>query len=383
MKKYIMGLITFVMLLFMATAASAMTQVEWNQQCRYKMAGQATLYDCFFTEPDDTATSTDLSYTFEAFGTLASGTYISVIGEEIQGKREIAYFSAAEGVQYGFVDVGQYVSATVKVTGTNGVKYTIPELCWQNPDAVRAVLGGKYSAEELQALIDGMMSSDKAEAGDSGRNFSAAVSIGNVTFLWTDESGEEQPVAMKRLGLVNSVIVLNGEEMTVPTSELKWEADVKPEQAMATIYAPKSGASSLRAKSSSKGKVITKCKTNRIVLVLKSGKNYSKVYYDGMVGYVLTSALRFYPVGGVQEAEAGDGASEIRSGWISFRGKLKSRNTINIRMNGKNGSRILGDYIAGTPVTVFSQSGKWSEIEVDGYRAFILSEYVTLDAEAE
>ena len=114
---------------------------------------------------------------------------------------------------------------------------------------------------------------------------------------------------------------------------------------------------------------------NRTVLVLSVGKSYAKVYCDGLVGYVRNSSLTFCPVGGVKEGE-----SAPVPGWVSFRGRLNSKNTVNIRQRGKNGSRILADFIAGTPVMVFSQSDRWAEIDVGGYRAFILNEYLTLDS---
>lgn len=374
MKKCLLGFLLFVLMMAAATAG-AVSLVEWNQNCYSKVQGETTLYDCYADEGDPAA-PTDITYTFESFGTLAAGSYVNVLGSAIDGKREISYWD--NGKQYAWVNASSIVSASVTVTASDGKKYTIPEACWQNPDAIRAVFCDKYSGDVIEAIIDGMLNGNAPAGGGTGGSALPA-SLGSVSFTWVDESGEEQPVAMKRLGLVNSVIVLKKEQLTVPTSELRWEADVRPEQAMAVIKAPKSGTATLRNKASSRGKGITKCKTNRIVLVLSSGKNYSKIYYDGMVGYVLTSALKLYPVGGVAEAKDGGEPVTLQTGWISFRGKLKSRNTINIRMNGKNGSRILGDYIAGTPIVIFGQDDKWTEIEVDGYRAFILTEYVTLD----
>ena len=175
-------------------------------------------------------------------------------------------------------------------------------------------------------------------------------------------------------GTAVSEIRIGGETLTVPTTSLRWGSTAPEDNQLAVITAPKGGEAALRAKASSKGQVLKKCQTNRIVLVLSVGKSYARVYCDGLVGYIRNSSLTFYPVGGVKE-----GGSAPTPGWVSFRGRLNSKNTVNIRQNGKNGSRILTDFIAGTPVMVFSQTDRWAEIDVGGYRAYILNEYLTLD----
>ena len=210
-------------------------------------------------------------------------------------------------------------------------------------------------------------------AGSSG--WTDPQSAGTMTLTLMDEDGTEQPVTLLTLGTAVSEIQLGSDKMTVPTASLRWGSTAPEDKQLAVITAPKGGEAALRAKASSRGQVLQKCQTNRIVLVLSVGKSYARVYCDGLVGYIRNSSLTFLPAGGVKEGE-----SAPIPGWISFRGRLNSKNTVNIRQSGKNGSRILTDFIAGTPVMVFSQSGRWAEIDVGGYRAYILNEYLTLDS---
>ena len=71
-------------------------------------------------------------------------------------------------------------------------------------------------------------------------------------------------------------------------------------------------------------------------------------------------------------------ASIVNSG-NSYLGKY-FKMTDNIHMNGKNKSRILEDLPCGTQMTVFSTTEDgWTEIEADGWHAWILSQYVTYD----
>ena len=246
-----------------------------------------------------------------------------------------------------------------------------------NDALLRRSIALRYSAEEVDIVLAALSGGgDGGEGTGSGsKDWTAPQSVETMTLTLVDEDGEEQPVTLLTLGTAVSEIKADGEKLTVPTASLRWGSTAPEDKQLAVITAPKSGEAALRTKASSKGQVLKKCQTNRIVLVLSVGKSYAKVYCDGLVGYVRNSSLTFCPVGGVKEGE-----SAPVPGWVSFRGRLNSKNTVNIRQSGKNGSRILADFIAGTPVMVFSQSDRWAEIDVGGYRAFILNEYLTLDS---
>lgn len=366
MKRY-MAVLVMLLVMLTAATAQAMTDFEWSLRCLYKTAGTTTLYDCYAV--DATATNTDLSgYRFEPRGTLEGGTYIGMASLGIGDKAEIMYYS--NGVKmYAYIDRSSVASASVTVKASNGESYAVPEVCYANPDTWETVLTRQFGEEHARVLIDSM----KYGTGTVGKG-STKVSAEKIGVYYVDENGEEKPVTIDTLGTAVSVIVLNKEKVTVPTADLRWETKAREDQMLAVVKAHKSGKASLRAKASTKGKVIEKVTTNRIVLVVEKGKTFTKVIHEGQVGYIINTALTYYPVGGVK-----DGEPAAQPGWVSFRGRLKSGNTVNIRQNGKNGSRILTDFKAGTPIMVFGQDKRWSEIEVGGYRAYILNEYVTLD----
>lgn len=380
MKKAL-ALLVMLCIMLAAGSALALTEMEWNLRCSYKLIGNATLYDCYVDE--DEASGTDLrisylNYRFEPVGSLPAGSYVKISDLGFGGKKEIIYYSNGATL-YAYVDEGLVGNAFVTVKVSSGKNYGVPEVCYANPDTWYMVLSEKFGSATAEEIIAAIQSGGSAEEGGSGSGSGSSggytkPKTQTATVRMVDENGEEQPVTLVTLGTAVSVVKCDKEKITIPTADLRWDTSADADEMLAVIKAHKSGKASLRVKASSKSTCIEKITTNRIVLVLEKGKTFTKVLHEGTVGYIINTALTYYPVGGVAEGE-----DAPKPGWVSFRGKLNSRNTVNIRQNGKNGSRILTDFIAGTPIMVFSQDERWSEIDVGGYRAYILNEYVTLD----
>lgn len=176
------------------------------------------------------------------------------------------------------------------------------------------------------------------------------------------------PVSVVYVGLARSMIKIGSSELMVNTCDLAWSTEASANQVLAVVDANKAGYAALRANTSTKSFILDHCITGKVVRVLATGKNWTKVDYEGMRGYVLTSSLKFYP-------------NVIRSyeiGQIAYEGRTTGRSTINIRANNKNNSRILGNYVLGTPLTIFSRDEKWCEVDVAGWHCYILTEYVSL-----
>lgn len=192
-----------------------------------------------------------------------------------------------------------------------------------------------------------------------------------MDFYLVMADGSLEYVEMLSAGTVYSQVRLHGEKEYVETALLCYETDEVPdEMRYAMINAQKSGYATMHASDSARSSVINRIMTNRVALVLDVGKKYTKVYVDGCVGYFQTSSLTFLP---------GNSAATLLAK-MSYNGKTRSRNTINIHMNGKNKSRILDDVMCGTQMTVFSTTDDgWTEIEADGWHAWVLSKYVTYD----
>ena len=177
------------------------------------------------------------------------------------------------------------------------------------------------------------------------------------------------PVTVEYMGLARSMVNINGTSTLVNTCDLIWYTEAPEDKVLAVIDANRVGYANLREKTSQKSFIMDHCITNKVVRVLSTGKTWSMVDYDGMRGYVLTAALEFHPLS----------MRGYSTGKISINGRTKGKSPINIRANPKNGSRILGGYVVGTPLTIFSIGEKWCEVDVEGWHCYILTEYVTLD----
>lgn len=380
MKKWIAFIVT-ILLMSVAATAFATTATEWSQQCLYKVSGSATVYELSPLE----ATTTDLdstdAYEFLPVNSI-SNAYVKVLDAEVDGKTAIFYLDSSGTVQEGYVNTSAISYVGVRLDIGIGSNVTVPQAIATDAQAIYEYVLVTYNVEaNLEFIREGINAykNSSSTATGTGSSSKTAEVAEKVIFYLVDENGDAQLVTMETLGTVYSTVKLDGESILVRTADLQWESEAEEAQALALINAPRTGEASLRAKASSKGSVLLKCDTNRVVLVLKVGKNYSRVLYEDTVGYVLTSALTFCPVGYVDEADD----VQISRGWITFRGKLDSNNTINVRMTASGNSRILDDFKAGTSITIFEVGEKWAEIEVEGYHCYILSEYVTIDDSAE
>lgn len=192
-----------------------------------------------------------------------------------------------------------------------------------------------------------------------------------MDFYLTQDDGSMEYAEMVSAGTVYSQVIVNGEKKSVETCRLMYNIDEVPdEKRFAIVNAQKNGYATMFYKASGKSDVVGRFMTNRICLVLNVGDNFSKVWVDGSCGYIKNGSLIFM-----------DGRGEqITTAQVSFNGKTKSANRINIHMNGKSKSRILADLPCGAEMTVFSTTEDgWTEIEAGGWHAWILSKYVTYE----
>ena len=51
---------------------------------------------------------------------------------------------------------------------------------------------------------------------------------------------------------------------------------------------------------------------------------------------------------------------------------------MHVRSSKSNKARQIAEFPVGTPISVFSQDEKWSEVDAGGLHCYILSEFVTL-----
>ncbi len=200
-----------------------------------------------------------------------------------------------------------------------------------------------------------------------------AVSVNGLAdnqVVWTDENGEPHLAEALYYGLGRSAIRYNGMNLMVPTSSLDWEADV-PEDHVLAVVNSKSHFVKIYASTSKKSTVMANCEKLRVLRVVSGGDNWTKVQCDEYRGYIQTSLLTFY----------GRNSQEYTTGWVTYKGRKDSKNTVHIRSSNTNNAGQLSEFICGTPLTIFYHDDKWCEVDVGGWHAYILTKYVTMDEE--
>ena len=170
------------------------------------------------------------------------------------------------------------------------------------------------------------------------------------------------------LSSYESVIEVNGERLTVLTSELEFASTAKEEERLAVIYAPRTGKATMREKASQNAKMVKNCKAGRYALVLEKGKNFTKIYYNNAVGYIRTDCLKFYPIATEPWPE----------GLLSLNGYTNGLSDINIRNKPEHGSHICDLYQTGTAIRVIEIGDTWTEVEINRVRGYIQAKFLTM-----
>lgn len=310
------------LVLLLTASALAESEADWNAECNWITNSTATLYSAY---QSDIVTDTDL-FEFAPIGSLSSGSYVKVLASS-GGMRQIRYY----------------------VGGSTGT-------AWVSSSSLTRIGGGSSS------------SGSSSGSGSRGPQYSRTWAKVPVTY----SDGETTlDVTIQTLGVAMSRIYADGEMLTVPTSSLSWETEADDQHRIAVVYAPSTGEGSLRDKASKFGKVLKKCKTGRVVLVLRKGDVYSRVVYEGVEGLILNSVLNFY------ETPAEE---DIQLGVLCYEGRTNSSATISVYLEA-NSRRKIRQYRVGNEVPVMSQKGKWAEIDIDGWHGFVRAPYVEVDGE--
>ncbi|MDO5435766.1 MAG: hypothetical protein Q4G19_05300 [Clostridia bacterium] len=383
MRKRLLALIMTVLLAAgFSLPASAISDLKFSETCKSKTSRAVTLY----------VWNKEEQKLYESI-TLSAGAYLRNLGSDDvtaanSGMAHIVCspYDNDDDLRYGYIESSAIRSATRTVTLESGRTVSVPEALTKSRSRLEYYLELEYQEKAASDKVtdeDGKESEigeDDDDGGSSDPSGDAAWAAGvakaqkangySTPTVWTDENGTEHAADVIGLGVAVSQIRVAGEKMTVPTSELSWETTAPDNKVIAVVKNNKSGYTKLRAKKNKKSLIMDRCAPTSVVRVIATGNTWTKVDYNGLRGYVLTSALTFFD----------NAPKEYKTGVISFRGRTSgSKNTINVRAGAKNTSRILADYPVGTPVAIFETSGKWTCIDVDGFHCWILTEYLTED----
>ncbi len=362
-------------------AAASATELTWNQCCTKKTSSATRLY----VEVEGESSLVES-------GMLPAGTYVRTTGQTVEGKTGISYSVNQRDPLYGFISGSVITSAAVTITLPSGKKVTVSDALVRSRTALNLYLqmeygesygdsatytdgnGNQHAIGNEAALEDeGKISGDLAYF--SGVTAAYAANGGTTKTFWTDDEGNEKEVEVCYMGLARSMIVMDGEKRLVETWRLRWETRAPESKVLAVVDAPK-GTSTVRlyAKKDEKSLILYRVQTNRVVRVIGVGDRWAMVDIDNDEcprGYIHTSCLDFYP----------NLRMNYRSAKLSVNGYTKGKDTAYIHASDNGGSKYLEEFKLGTPMSVYAQNDKWSEVDIEGYHAFIQSKYVTFDGE--
>ena len=339
MRKFLVSICLCILCVVLPVMALAMTQTEWNQQCRMKTTGTITLYqpDTTGTGTGELATGTDID--MRASGTLEAGTYIKSYTYDSQlDMRMIGYYSNGSEAT-AFIRSSAITSAVKIVQLDDGDSVDVPEALMDDIQALLKYLakempGYKFSQIAGSSVIhkEKLSSSEKGEGGGSG------------SWKSLQELAQEAAAA---LGLENT--------------------EGYP---VALVYAPRTGKASLRQRPAGNGKVIDKLVDGTVVVVIEEGASWSQVLWNGMTGYIINSALEMI------DPEQ----RPIGAGMITHNGKVVKNSNINVRSDGTSKARKIDEWPTGTEVIVWSisEDEEWYEIEYEGLRVWIQAKFLTI-----
>ena len=260
---------------------------------------------------------------------------------------------------------GTVQNADGSVTVITGDQDTVQ----QNPDGSVTVESGQIqvqTVETTRAPLEG-------DAWQAVLDRAAARNGKDTPTVWTNpQTGETSEVGVVYMGLGRSMIQLDGQSILVNTVDLKWQTEAPEDKVLAIITPKNSGYCWLYEKPNQKITTakLDQCRRDKVVRVIKAGKTWSLVDYDGMRGYVRSAALEF----------CWNDHTDFESGVVSVKGRTKGKDTAwTYYRAGKHG--IIEEYRIGTPLTLFDIIDQWAEVDICGRHCYIKSDHLTLEKE--
>lgn len=211
-----------------------------------------------------------------------------------------------------------------------------------------------------------------------GRGYSFDMSAGDfdavLSDVWTKAQYGENSMAagvrLVQLGVHESVVKLQGEEITVPTRFLTFGENKDDARRIGVVHAPRTGEASMREAEGSKAAVTEKAKTGRIAAVLQyDGGTYTKILYDGEEGYIRTDCLIFHSG---EEAPIGTGTLHVK-------GATDGAKTVTIRSTASTSQAKVTTLPTGTVVKVYGRDDGWYTVEYDGWFGYVQEQYLNMD----
>ncbi len=211
-----------------------------------------------------------------------------------------------------------------------------------------------------------------------GRGYSFDMAAGEfdaiLSEVWTKaqygQSSMAAGVRLVQLGLHESAVTLQGEELVVPTQYLQFGENRDGAHRIGVVNAPRTGEASLREAEGGSAKLIQQAKTGRIAAVLEyNGGTFTKILYDGVEGYIRTDCLIFH---------SGEKAP-MGTGTLHMKGATDGAKTVTLRSTASTSQTKVTALPTGTVVNVYEHSGDWYGVEADGWYGYVQSQYLNME----
>lgn len=376
MKRWVFLLCMLAAVVCLCTSAFAIS-LTWNQTCLYKTNASTQLYVMIDGE-------------LRASSTLGAGTYIRKTGETVDGKTGISYSANNADPYYGYIDgsVISYVGHTIVLP--SGTKATVGEALLRSRQALNLWLDMEYGE-----TLDSTYTDENGEQHDIGdedpadveQNGNAAgdakywkalnwafVNNGSETkTVYRDEAGNETEIKVIHLGVIRSLIEINGEQQMVETWHLSWETEAPEEKVLAVVKSPRmSKEVGYHADKSDKSTILGWATVGKVVQVVRVGNEWSLIDLQeaGVPRvFVPNTCLDFWS----------NIPREYSTAKVTINGKTKSKEPIGVRSGDSSKYQKVENVYPGDTLTIYAQNKKWCEVDVNGYHVFILKEFVTMD----
>ena len=418
MLKKVLAFMLAALMFIAPFQAMAVTQSEWNNNCRFKTTKDTTLYKM---------TTDGGKNVFTPAGSLGEGTYIIVVSADTDGKRQISYSENGEAA-YAWIDSADYTWAVKNVTAADGRTYSLPETTWGDEEAVRTYMEWYYNKEQIQSVLDVMNSgaadaqpvptyppveATPAPAVQPEATIAPAVPVvpapettvapqpqptaavpqmsqvsANMTALGPvatarpdtaylqvtySQNGVTQGTAhLVTLGTVTSVIAIGNSAYSIATKDISWSTSAQSDARIAVVSNILMSSAWLRSAGNGQAPRLANVPAGAIVAVLEpsNSENYTRVYHGGRVGYLATGLLSFT-----------DALTESQNAVLSYQGATAGTNKITLWTGPSLDSYLIDYYTIGTPVVAvgMSQNGEWYCVELNdlGLQGWVRAENVT------
>lgn len=146
----------------------------------------------------------------------------------------------------------------------------------------------------------------------------------------------------------------------------------------AVVTTPK-GSLNVRSTASDGNNVIGTVPYSAKVTVLSKGTHWSKIYYNGLTGYVMTQYLTFDPIPDITATPSPSPAPVQPPSGVSAV-VITSGGSLNMRSTPSTGTNIISTIPNGATITVTARGTTWSAVYFNGKSGYVQSKFLAFNA---